>query len=119
MCWNRCVFVGVAMGLGQNVPSLSVFGGSAMCSMRGLFVRASLLVLFAAGCQRAVPPDTDVEVDGRSFRISGPHVHENVTVFLLHSADQDERDFLMLDEGLKGGAVKISEQQQERVNALE
>jgi hypothetical protein len=60
-----------------------------------------------------------VEIDGRSFLITGPYAHENVEVFLLHSAEQDDRDFVTLDDGLREGTVRISEQQQERVNALE
>src|SRR5262249_33812853 len=75
-----------------------------------------------AGCQRPETPDpepTAVELDGASYRVSGPYAHENLTVFLLHADRQDERDYLTLDEGLREGLVTIAEQAQERVGALQ
>jgi hypothetical protein len=90
-----------------------------------MLVVASCFVLFVlAGCRQAESPQTEspvvtAELDGNSYRLSGPYAHENVTVFLLHSDTQDERDFLTLDEGLKAGVVKVTEQTQERVNSLQ
>lgn len=89
-----------------------------MNNSRGLVWRGILLVvLLLAGCQRTVAP-TDVELDGSEYHIRGPFSHDNVTVFLLSSDRQDERDFLTLDEGLKDGRVEIAEQEEERVGAL-
>src|SRR6516165_642845 len=53
-----------------------------------------------------------------ALRVSGPHVHDNLTVWLIHSDDRDERDFLTLDEGLAQGLVAVSEQASAQVNQL-
>ena len=42
----------------------------------------------------------EFEVKDVEFKASGPYVHENLTVFLLHAKDQDARDYLTLDQGL-------------------
>jgi hypothetical protein len=60
-----------------------------------------------------------VEVNGTAYRIHGPYTHEDLTVFLLCSRRQDEHDFLTLDEGLQEGLVTITEQERERVGALQ
>jgi len=68
-------------------------------------------VLMAAGCQRAATPgrSAGVNADAGPFEITGPYAHENMSVFLIHSPNQDERDFITLDQGLKEGWVKVSE----------
>jgi hypothetical protein len=50
--------------------------------------------------------------------VSGPHAHDNLTVWLIHSDDRDERDFLTLDEGLAQKLVAVSEQASAQVNQL-
>ena len=80
-----------------------------------------LIGLTAAGCQRAtvaVDQMPTVELDGTTYRISGPHAHENLTVYLLHTETQDDRDFITLDQGLKEGVVKVMEQQREGLEHL-
>jgi hypothetical protein len=84
---------------------------------------AGLLVaiLAGAGCQRPKSIDSesaDLDLDGKTFRVSGPYTHENLSVFLIYSASQDRRDFLTLHEGLKKGQVKIIEKEQEAVEEL-
>jgi hypothetical protein len=89
---------------------------------RTRLLHAPLLLLLVVGCQHSTAPATDsaaVAFDGRNFRISGPYAHENVSVFLLHTDEQDPRTFLTLDEGLPAGLVKVTEQDQERVDALQ
>jgi len=94
-------------------------------------LRWSLLVVLIGGLTGAaylhwrkdtvkpvVPEATAADLDGRAVRITGPHSHENLTVFLVHSDAQDERDFLTLDEGLTKGLVKIAELEQEQVGQL-
>ena len=79
-------------------------------------------VLGLAGCQRTQTTGDDsaeVELGGREVLVTGPYAHENLTVFLLHADSQDEREFLTLDEGLRQGSVKITEMDQERVDALQ
>jgi hypothetical protein len=69
------------------------------------------------------PPESagvkTVAVDGTTYRVEGPYTHQDLTVFLLCSDRQDGDDFLTLDEGLKGGLVTITEQEHERVGALQ
>jgi hypothetical protein len=94
-----------------------------------MLVVASCLLFIAAGCRQAESTATGTgdntnaivtaQLDGNTYRLSGPYTHENVAVFLLHAADQDERNFLTLDEGLKEGLVKIAELDQERVGSLQ
>src|SRR5262245_7930454 len=88
------------------------------------YLCAGLLVLLALpGCSGSKPkgeasgPGLDPETTG--LRVSGPHVHENLAVFLLHADSQDGRDFLTLEEGLERGLVRISEMDQERVSELQ
>jgi len=105
-----------------------------MSDPRRLALQWSLLFLLVSGCQRSETPGAapeakgtdpqasataDVKVDGSVFHLRGPLTHENLTVFLLCSDQQDARDFLTLEEGLKEGVVKITEQEQERVGALQ
>jgi len=90
---------------------------------------AHLLVLvLLAACGRAVPPPADkpaasapqpASAEAGKFRVSGPYVHENLAVYLVHSAERDERDFITLDEGLKDGSVTVTEKQDEQVNELQ
>jgi hypothetical protein len=73
----------------------------------------STLVLLAAAC--GAPQAT---MTGGGFRVSGPYAHENLAVYLVHSDIQESRDFITLDEGLKSGAVKVTEKGQEQVSEL-
>ncbi len=88
-------------------------------------VSGAALLLLAAGCTRSnsVPPAREVEVEveagGAAYLVGEPLAHKNMTVFVLSSPREDERDFLTLDEGLKGGQVKIAEQEQETVHTLQ
>lgn len=59
-----------------------------------------------------------IAFQGSEYRIAGPFVHENLAVFVLHSRDHDETDFLTLDEGLKDGSVMVSEKAEGQVNEL-
>lgn len=89
----------------------------------------ALVVLAVAACGK--PPVTEsnsgrgVEPPsilpggaGSEYRISGPFVHENLAVYVVHSDKQDARDFITLDEGLKDGSVTVTEKEQEQVNEL-
>jgi hypothetical protein len=59
-----------------------------------------------------------VEVAGAKYVLSGPYQHENLAVYLVHADRQDEQEFITLDEGLKSGQVKVTEQQNAQVNQL-
>jgi hypothetical protein len=95
----------------------------------GAAAAAALLVfaVFVSFSDKKPPPGreraatkapVEVDVDGTAYHIQGPFAHEDLTVFLLCSDQQDESDFLTLDEGLKEGLVTISEQEREQVRAL-
>ncbi len=76
-----------------------------------------LAMLLLAGCSRSAAPtesptaadstqsSSSVKLDDRAIRVTGPYVHENMAVFLIHADQQDKRDFLTLDEGLTKGLV--------------
>src|SRR5262245_50962297 len=73
-----------------------------------------------AGCQKPASPEPEsasatLEFNGELLPISGPYSHENLTVFLIHAGNQDERDFITLDEGLKQNLVAVTEKEQEQV----
>ena len=85
------------------------------------FWSAVLLTLTSiGGCQRSDPVNENLlQLDQGAFEVTGPYLHENMTVFLLHSNEQDDREFITLDQGLKDGVVKVSEQNRAQVNQLE
>ena len=82
------------------------------------------LVLFAActkpstSSSSALPPVPVAPKPIDAQGISGPYVHENLTVFLVHAPSTDERDYLTLDEGLTSKEVTISEKADAQVNQL-
>lgn len=59
-----------------------------------------------------------VSVDGATYRVTGPFTHENLAVFLIHGKEQDNVDYITLEEGLRSGVVKVTEKDQEQVNEL-
>jgi len=59
------------------------------------------------------------DVKELAVRVSGPYVHENLTIFLLHGKDQDDRDYLTLDQGLDRKLVTIGEKEREQVGELQ
>jgi hypothetical protein len=77
--------------------------------------------LIAAGCQRAGTSGNScgIDVDGGPFEVTGPYAYQNLSVFLIHSPHQDDREFIILDQGLKEGWVKVSEKQQQEVGELQ
>jgi hypothetical protein len=84
-------------------------------------VAAGLLLavcFFFSPERQAAASAAEVKLDGTTYQIHGPYSHEDLAVFLVCSDRKDEHDFLTLDEGLKEGLVKITEQEQERVGAL-
>ncbi|MCG8584140.1 MAG: hypothetical protein MI757_05455 [Pirellulales bacterium] len=56
------------------------------------------------------------EIDG--MKVTGPYVHKNLAVYLIHNDKRDDREFLTLNEGLKSGKVKVSELKNEQVSRL-
>ncbi len=81
-------------------------------------IALALAVLSATGQPEKPKEVAPFEVADVKLRVSGPYVHENMTVFLLHAKDQDNRDFLTLDEGLAKKLVKVTEQEKEQVGSL-
>jgi hypothetical protein len=87
----------------------------------GWWSLAIAVVLLGAGCQRAGSPGNlaGAEQDPVPYEITGPYAHQNLSVFLIHSPSQDDREFITLDQGLKEGWVKVTEKQQEQVGQLQ
>ena len=81
----------------------------------------STAVLLVTGCHRGGNPGmlAGIDADAGPFEVTGPYAHENLSVFLIHSSNQDERDFITLDQGFKEGWVKVSEKQREEVGELQ
>ncbi|MBI4586829.1 MAG: hypothetical protein HY717_22680 [Planctomycetes bacterium] len=91
-----------------------------------LIVALGLLqVLFWSGCRSPepaqpsapLPPEPAASGEGE-FRITGPYDHKNLAVYFLHSATPDNREFITLNEGLKDGAVAVSEKESAEVGEL-
>jgi hypothetical protein len=83
--------------------------------MRAL-VALSVAVLVAS-CGAPTSPAPSVGESG-DLRVSGPYVYENVAVYLLHRGSADPQEYLALDEGLKSGAVEVSEKEEGQVSRL-
>ena len=87
-------------------------------------------MLLLAGCSRSVPPteapsaptpevsSSEANLDDRAVRVTGPYVHDNMAVFLIHADQQDAGEFLTLDEALSKGLVEITEKDQQQVREL-
>jgi hypothetical protein len=81
--------------------------------------RLSLFALLLASCAQSRPPAAPVApLPPGPEGISGPYVHENLAVFLVHGKATDAREFLTLDDGLTSGLVKVSEKEEAEVNEL-
>jgi hypothetical protein len=65
---------------------------------------------------KSAPPAPDAALAG--LRVSGPHVHQNLAVYLLHRDERDDRNFLTLNEGLEKKLVKVTELENEQVAKL-
>jgi hypothetical protein len=83
-----------------------------------LWILLMAIVLLGAGCQNAGCPG-NIGGAEQDYEITGPYEHQNLSVFLIHSPSQDDREFITLDQGLKEGWVKVTEKQQEQVGQLQ
>lgn len=86
--------------------------------VRGAFYAAMLALVgyLIFGFNQSAP--AVMNLDGASHRVTGPYVHENMAVYLIHADEQDERKFITLFEGLERGVVKVTEKESEQVNEL-
>jgi hypothetical protein len=89
------------------------------------------MMLMVAGCSRSAAPtespsavadtplpSTSASLDDRDIRVTGPYVHDNMAVFLIHADHQESGDFLTLQEGLSKGLVEVTEKDQQQVREL-
>jgi hypothetical protein len=94
--------------------------GTRKRSLRGILILCGFL---AAGCLLLGLARTSTAFvkldDGAAYRITGPHTYENLSVYLIHSREHDERNFITLDQGLKAGVVKVSEKVDPSVRELQ
>jgi hypothetical protein len=77
-----------------------------------LLVIAGMAVALAADPSRPAYADKDKGDDKpvASYRYSGPYTHDNLTLFLIHGADQIKgKDILTLEEALKAKKVIVHE----------
>ena len=81
-------------------------------------VFAGLFAALALGAppEEKKPPTFDVK--DLKVSVSGPYVHDNLTVFLILSKEQDDRQFITLDRGLDQKLVTVSEKASEQVSEL-
>jgi hypothetical protein len=84
------------------------------------FVRRLAVLALAAGGLFALGAEKPAAPGGKpasAYRLSGPYTHGNLTVFLVHGADQIKgKNFLTLDEALQQKKVVVHETQ--NVNQL-
>jgi hypothetical protein len=85
------------------------------------FVRRVAVLALAAGGLFALGADKPAQdppsKPAPAYQLSGPYTHGNLTVFLIHGADQIKgKDFLTLDEALEQKKVVVHETQ--NVNQL-
>jgi hypothetical protein len=71
---------------------------------------AALALLLGGALAVACGPGPKAEAPVVKYRLSGPYTHENLTVYLIHGADQvKDRNFLTLDEALEQKKVIVHE----------
>ena len=83
--------------------------------MRRVFALIAILVSTACSNSEQTAPPAET-------RLSGPHTHGNLSVYLVHDskAPQDDVDCLTLEEALKSGALQVTEKAQgAEVNELQ
>lgn len=83
------------------------------------------LVLLGSGCSSPVPDETGLtqgapfKMEETGYRITGPYVHEDLALYLVHSDEADNREFITLDEGLEKNWVEVTEKAEEQVSELQ
>lgn len=95
------------------VMALALTLGAVLAALTG--APAPLRAFAVSGLAR----QATARVGRNSYRISGPYSYRNLSIFLLHSNAQDNRNFMTLPEGLKAGLVKVTERQQASVGELQ
>ncbi len=86
-------------------------------------MRYAMLALgILAGCSRgssAPPQAAGPSATSGNLVISGPFVHENLALYVVEDPKaRGAGEFITLDEGLKSGAVKVTEKESAQVNEL-
>jgi hypothetical protein len=85
----------------------------------GLALGGLLALGFAPPPQNA-PPGPQAQRGAGSYRLSGPYTHDNLTIFLIHGADQlPNKNILTLDEALEQKKVIVHETRQVNELAIE
>lgn len=80
------------------------------------FAAAFAAILAAAPPAEKQAPTFDVK--DVKVTVSKPVTHENLTVFLLLSGEQDGREYITLDQGLDKKLVTVNEKAREQVSEL-
>lgn len=73
-----------------------------------LFARLRTAIAATVGCLSALPGLAD-DTPSAAYRISGPHVHENLAVYLVHGASKAGPVPLTLQEAIANDGVRVVE----------
>jgi hypothetical protein len=84
-------------------------------------VAGLVFTVLGEACQRsALSKSKGGEKATLAYRFSGPYTHDNLTIFLIHGADQiNDKNILTLDEALKEKKVIVHETQNVNQLAIE
>ncbi len=74
-----------------------------------LFIGLPVGIFLKAVAQNSSASPQDVSAAVSDYRLSGPYIHKNLTVFLVHGKDLTTRTFLTLQEALEQKKVRVYE----------
>lgn len=73
------------------------------------FALVSLALLLAGAMAKAAAPQAGPVLKTGDYTISGPYVHDNLSVFLIHGQDKVKKNYLTLQEALDRKIVVVHE----------
>jgi hypothetical protein len=80
--------------------------------------KLALALIVFAGCSPGKTPSAPSPAEG-GLTISGPFVHEHLAVYVVENPEAKSRgEFITLEEGMKSGAVKVTEKKDAQVSEL-
>ena len=79
----------------------------------------SIGVLLAKSWLQPAPPEQKREPLLSRYELSGPYIHKNLSVFLIHGADESDRLYLPLQEALERKQVVVYETKEVNELAIE
>jgi len=113
MRFPRAVVLGVGL-LSLIVPACSRSTASGATSGGG----ATTVASHDSVPDSTVWPDASRAEAPGGLTVTGPYAVANLAVYLLHSDERDDREFLTLDQGMTSGLVTVSEKASASVQEL-